>query len=231
MNSLLEAQLIKAYLFDLDNTLHDRTGAYERYSTDFLNNHFNNISKDEYEQKFSDMIELDNNGYISRQSMFNQLISKWKWDNGPGIDKLVEEYYAQFYKYTRFTPNMEYVLNELKKNGFKLGIITNGPSTQYKKIDQLGLRSLFDIILVSDEVGYPKPQKEIFNIACKMLHIKNEEACYIGDHFTNDIIGATNAGLKAVWYTYRGYPENSDIALLPPNTTVIYDIKNIIGLE
>jgi len=79
-------------------------------------------------------------------------------------------------------------------------------------------------------VGVEKPGKEIFNIACQQLNILNEEACYVGDHFTNDVIGATNAGLRAIWYTYRGYPKKIEKALIPLNTLVIEDINELIEL-
>ena len=48
-------------------------------------------------------------------------------------------------------------------------------------------------------VGYSKPEKEIFDIACKIVDLKPENCIMIGDKFKVDIQGALNAGMQAIW--------------------------------
>lgn len=56
-----------------------------------------------------------------------------------------------------------------------------------------------DIILVSEQEGIKKPQAEIFIRALERLYVRPKESVYVGDHLENDVIGARNAGLNAIW--------------------------------
>nr|CAI5840415.1 unnamed protein product [Callosobruchus analis] len=54
-----------------------------------------------------------------------------------------------------------------------VGLITNGPSAaQWEKVDKLNLKPLFDVILVSGDLPWEKPQKRIFQEACDMLGVR-----------------------------------------------------------
>jgi putative hydrolase of the HAD superfamily len=65
------------------------------------------------------------------------------------------------------------LINQLKQRGFKLGIITNGSvHWQHAKIDFAGIRSHFDTIVVSDEVGIKKPDSLIFQMALDRLSVQ-----------------------------------------------------------
>ena len=92
---------------------------------------------------------------------------------------------------------MKEVFTYLKEKNITYGILTNGKEqAQISKI-----KSLFEIIdfpvIVSDKVGYQKPQKEIFDL------IKDEETYYVGDGYEIDMIGASQAGIKTIWYNHQ----------------------------
>ena len=92
------------------------------------------------------------------------------------------------------------MLQRFKKQGFLVGLITNGQhALQYAKLRLTGLRYVFDEILVSGDYGVEKPDKEIFLIACEKLGIDPAEAVYVGDNRKNDIDGAAGAGMRTVW--------------------------------
>ncbi|GAF06117.1 2-haloalkanoic acid dehalogenase [Paenibacillus pini JCM 16418] len=91
------------------------------------------------------------------------------------------------------------VVTVLRKK-YKTGLITNGKTNiQYGKIDQIGMRNDFDIIIVSEEAGVKKPDPSIFEMACTALDVRSEECIYIGDHPMNDIEGAFRAGMETIW--------------------------------
>ena len=70
---------------------------------------------------------------------------------------------------------------------------------QRNKIDALGLTPLFDVIVLSGEVGVHKPDLRVFNHATKQLGVANEDCVFVGDNADADIVGALNAGMEAVW--------------------------------
>ena len=94
------------------------------------------------------------------------------------------------------------ILNLAKENNVKLGIITNGPSEhQWSKVKALGVEKWIDRenIIVSGDHGINKPDVRIFEIMQEKLQLPNDSLYYIGDSLENDIVGANNAGWKAIW--------------------------------
>ncbi|MBD8114893.1 HAD family hydrolase [Bacillus megaterium] len=54
-------------------------------------------------------------------------------------------------------------------------------------------------MLVSEQEGIKKPYVDIFLRVLKRLDVKAEETVYVGDHPENDVLGARNAGMHAIW--------------------------------
>ncbi|WP_449176375.1 HAD family hydrolase [Streptococcus hyovaginalis] len=84
-------------------------------------------------------------------------------------------------------------------------IITNGSSShQRDKIRQLGMGKWVtnNAIYISSEVGSAKPKRTIFDLAAKGRSVN--DFIYVGDSFSNDIVGAKSAGWKTIWFNRRG---------------------------
>ena len=87
----------------------------------------------------------------------------------------------------------------------RLGIISNGdPLQQRLKLETTHLTSLFSPIVVSGDIGKPKPQPEIFLHACKLANVQPEECTYIGDNPIFDVFGSRAVGMSGVWINRRG---------------------------
>jgi len=69
----------------------------------------------------------------------------------------------------------------------------------YKSLRAVGISEFFNVVVVSEEVGWRKPSAKIFQDALNRLQIKACEAVYIGDSPNEDIKGAKMAGLKTVF--------------------------------
>lgn len=81
-----------------------------------------------------------------------------------------------------------------------VGIITNGfVETQKKKFEQFGLHSKTNIFIISEEVGHPKPQREIFRFAEEKADVDREHILYVGDSWSSDVIGTQKAEWKMAW--------------------------------
>jgi putative hydrolase of the HAD superfamily len=96
-------------------------------------------------------------------------------------------------------------LETLRAAGLTLGVITNGPSSvQREKLALLALEPYFDCIVVDSELGYPKPDRRIFEHATASVGLTAAEMLFVGDTPSADIGGARGAGWTAVWYNPRG---------------------------
>ena len=97
------------------------------------------------------------------------------------------------------------VLNQLKKEGKLIGIITDGNATvQEAKVRLLGLFDIIDALILPDalvingETHFTKPNPVVYEACLEKLGVKPEEAVYIGDNPLKDFVGAGKIGMKTV---------------------------------
>ena len=101
-------------------------------------------------------------------------------------------------------------LVELRARGYTLGLITNRVHVQhfYELLDQMELRSHFDVTLASGEVGISKPEPGIFVAALERAGAAAAESLYVGDNYWADVVGAQRAGVTPVLLDpHRIFPE------------------------
>lgn len=95
------------------------------------------------------------------------------------------------------------LLEWLRKQGYGIGIITDGrPEGQRAKIKALGLETMVDYIVVTDELGgveYRKPNKTAFIKIQEFFGVPFEEMCYIGDNIKKDFIAPRLLHMKSFW--------------------------------
>ncbi|XP_046402037.1 N-acylneuraminate-9-phosphatase [Ischnura elegans] len=93
------------------------------------------------------------------------------------------------------------LLRQLHRRHFHLGLITNGPSrAQWEKVHRLDLARLFDVILVSGDLPWEKPNAHIFHEACRLLGVPPSACLMVGDKLETDIQGGKEAAFGAtVW--------------------------------
>ena len=103
------------------------------------------------------------------------------------------------------------LLTALCAAGKTLILITNGmQSTHRRRIAFLGLEPHFDHTLISDVVGFAKPDPRIFHHALTLAECSPAEAAMVGDNPVNDIDGAQAVGIDAFWF-------NPEVRPMPPN--------------
>src|SRR5262245_62460769 len=69
----------------------------------------------------------------------------------------------------------------------------------YESLDHFGIRSAFETIVVSAEVGWCKPHRIIFDHTFEKMRIRPDEALLIGDQLDIDVFGALNCGMHVAW--------------------------------
>jgi putative hydrolase of the HAD superfamily len=89
-------------------------------------------------------------------------------------------------------------LNALVSRGVKLGILSNWDDRLRPLLRQMKLDGYFKTIVVSCEVGAPKPDRAIFLEAASKLQVAPEAILHVGDNVESDIQGAKAAGFRAL---------------------------------
>ena len=69
----------------------------------------------------------------------------------------------------------------------------------YESLDHFGIRSAFETVVVSAEVGWCKPHRIIFDHTFQKMGIRPSEALFIGDQLYVDVYGALNCGMHVAW--------------------------------
>lgn len=103
------------------------------------------------------------------------------------------------------------VLEGLKKKGLKIGLISNCSSEEVDGLFSCPLTDCIDEIVLSFEAGVSKPHKEIYLLACERLQVNPGECIFVGDGGASELVGATNAGMRAyraAWFYDRADIEN-----------------------
>ena len=110
-------------------------------------------------------------------------------------------------------PHAKLVLARLSEN-YPLGIISDSALTPGSFVRQLmardGILEFFTAFTFSDETAHTKPEVVQFYSTLKQLNVEPAEAVHIGDIFRTDIVGAKNAGMKAIRFTGFNKTETND---------------------
>ncbi len=202
--------MIKAIFFDLDDTLVNSKKAEYNAICDFkkLYSEFDKIKDIDFANVWNkitiEIYEEYHSGKISFEELrigrMKGLFSNYSINiSDEEAEQKFKDYKSIYEKNWILFDDAKEVLEHLK-NKYKLVIISNGDGKwQRKKIEHMGLNKYFSDIIISSEVGYSKPEKEIFDIACKMVDLKPANCVMIGDKLKVDIQGALNAGMQAIW--------------------------------
>ena len=183
-------------LFDLDNTLVDRTRAFGR-ALPLLAEHYG-LDPDEV---VPFMIETDQDGGVGWGVWMKLTIERF------GVDTTAEEMETTFRPHYlacyQVEPEAVDGLHRLKDRGWRIGVVTNGPPSQNEKVTGTGLDRVVDGWVVSEEVGVRKPDRRIFELASARCGAPLDGGWMVGDSAPADMVGARNAGLRSVWL-HRG---------------------------
>lgn len=113
------------------------------------------------------------------------------------------------------------------KNGYNLGVISNGLAVkQWEKLIGLGIYHFFDVVATSEELGYEKPEREIFEFAMEKLKVKPEECVMVGDRRETDILGASKVGMYTVLKKSKTIVKKSSAKKILPD----FEIANILEI-
>lgn len=214
--------MIKAVVFDLDDTL---ISEKEYIKSGFK--HISELISKEHNIEAISIYEFMNNLFKEdSKNVFNRLLDKLniKYDD-EYIKYLIHEYRSHMPTINLYQDAQE-ILDCLRVNGIKLGMITDGYKiTQRNKLKALNIEEYFECIVVTDELGreYWKPHRKSYEIVKEVLGLQYQEIVYVGDNINKDFITANKLGIHTVMIN------RSEGVYLNLDKDEEYKAKNIIN--
>jgi HAD superfamily hydrolase (TIGR01549 family) len=141
--------------------------------------------------------------------------------------KLREKLTEAFSEHMRMViPNSALDLcEELKKRGYRLGIVSNWTYQLGELLRLQGALDLFDSIITAHEVGVAKPHPEIFNAVVEDLDVDAEKCVFVGSSYAADVVGCQRVKMLPILYD----PELTELRALEPldTSSKVVSIENL----
>jgi HAD superfamily hydrolase (TIGR02253 family) len=196
--------MIKAVVFDLDNTLVDFM-AMKKQSIDAAIGAMIDaglkLSREEIQQRIDKIYQERG---MEFQSVFDQLL----YDEFKKVNHKILSAGAVAYRRAREAalvpyPHVYSTLMDLLKMGMKLGVVSDAPSKEaWLRLTYLNFHHIFDHIVTFEDTGVRKPNPEPFKKILQLLHVEPSSALMVGDWAERDVVGASKVGMKTVFARY-----------------------------
>jgi putative hydrolase of the HAD superfamily len=207
--------MIRAVLFDLDDTLVDHqhasraaiAGVRERF-TPLHSCELDDLVREN--QRILDSMHHDVS--LGRRDVADARIERYRRlfayaGHGPERASAAAELHRRLYHSGRRRVEGALELVTLLHARLRVGVITNNTvAEQREKLGTFGFAPHVDALVTSEEVGVAKPDPQIFRFALSSLGCEPYEAVMIGDAWVQDVLGATGAGIRALWLNRNGLP-------------------------
>jgi HAD superfamily hydrolase (TIGR01549 family) len=215
--------LIRAVLFDLDDTLFDHAHC-ARCALDAVRSAhppFSAADPLELERSHSRILEEIHGDVMlgrmpldaARVERFRRLFRSVGEDVDDEVAASAAAGYRQAYIESRRAVAGAAALLAAVKPRAKVGVVSNNLlEEQQAKLRHCELDRYVDVLMVSEEAGVSKPDPKIFEMALTRLDCAASEAVMIGDSWPADIVGAQASGIRAIWVNPHG--------AAPPDPTV-----------
>lgn len=123
-------------------------------------------------------------------------------------------------------PNADEMMQQLQRQGYKVGLLTNGEAyIQRGKVKMIGLEDSFDKILAGEEMGIQKPAVQAFEKMAQDLGCTPDQMVYVGDNPLNDVEASRRAGCIPIWVRTSG-----KAWAFPAYEKPLYEVNDILEL-
>jgi HAD superfamily hydrolase (TIGR01549 family) len=143
------------------------------------------------------------------------------------IPQIVARFRDDFSPKSYLEPGAKNLLHSLREVGLRLGLVSNRDRLLDEAATELGIIQYFDFTLAAGQVNSWKPDTVIFHHALKMGGgVLPAEAVHIGDNYYADVVGARNAGMRAILIDGEGaFPEAKSECLVISHLS---DLENLL---
>ena len=196
--------MIRAIIFDLDNTLLDfvkmKQFAVKAAITAMIEA---GLNVDE-EKAYQDIFDLYVEKGWENQQVFDDYLNQTV---GNVSNKILAAGIVSYRRAREATllvyPNVNKTLIELIKMGIQLSVVSDAPSREaWMRLYYLNLHHVFDPVLTFDDTGVRKPSPKPFEMALEIMKSTPDEVLMIGDWPERDVVGAKQIGMKTIFARY-----------------------------
>lgn len=201
--------IMQAFIFDVDDTLYDRSSPFEKAYLELYGSRFDIPVKELYwatTKRGDEVFEAAQTGRMEMDAAHVYRFQKGFADMGIMISDTEAMDFRHVYERKQneieISAGMRELLDFCKGQHVPMGIITNGTQEhQWRKIKQLGVEKWIPAqwIVISAACGIRKPDERIFRHMQEKMNLGECDFYYIGDSYANDIPGAVKAGWKSIW--------------------------------
>ncbi len=236
--------MIKAVLFDFDQTLVDSANGFRFAEKQVQRNIFEDMPDTSWDDFISFYRRLRRQFHktsnLSRMALWEEVCRHFgrPYDSFM-LEKWEDHYWLTVKALTSLFPEVPGTLETLSKQ-YKLAAVSNtqaqaGPQ-KHRLLETPQLTELFEVIIVAGEGGVPtKPDRTAFLTCLEMLNVDPEQAVYVGDDWNTDICGAADASVQPIWLKHhklsRSWPEPDRDISVPVITKLdsLLDIDSILS--
>lgn len=201
--------MIKAVIFDVDNTLYDFTKAHKAafralsaYAEERLG-----ISREAFERLHRET-QKELRAYMGETAVlhnrcirYQAMLEKACLPLYPHVLEMNDLYWETLLTEAVPSVNARETMQMLKQRGIRIGIGTDMTARmQFRKLETLGMLAYVDFLVSSEEAGAEKPAPSFFARCAEKADCGKKECLFVGDSLRKDVLGALDAGMQAVWY-------------------------------
>lgn len=193
----------RAVIFDLYETLISEHGL-EQQPKPIMASRLG-INEDEFKREWSKIQEQRFTGQIANfPSALRQICETL----GHEVDNKIlnqlhrERLEMKRYPFMNVDEQVLEMLTTLVKSGVKVGVLSNATAEEVAAWPDSKLAGLIEEAVFSCDVGKMKPDVSVYHLACSRLGVVPEATIFVGDGGFDELVGAANAGLTALWATW-----------------------------
>lgn len=191
-------------LFDLDDTLLDRTTAFRDWVRWLAGRHGLDPAV-----ATAWFCGVDDDGALRLPQLAE--LARIRFELRATVPELVAAHDETIHRFFRLDESVATALRRLRADGWRIGIVTNGRLVQERVIVATGLHELVDGWAISAAEGVAKPDRSLFELAARRAGATLADAWMVGDSPDDDIVAANDLGLTSVWvHRNRAWPYGGD---------------------
>ncbi len=189
-------------LFDADETLFSfnsylgLTAMLKRYGIEFTREDY-----EAFQAVNKPLWVAYQNNEITAQDIQTRRFAKLSAQTGIDALQLNQELMAEMALVSKPLDGVMTMLEQLYGK-VKMGIITNGfTELQQKRLVNTKTERFFDIVVVSEQIGAAKPDRQVFDYAFTLMDQEDRtKVLMVGDTLASDVLGGNNAGIDTCWF-------------------------------
>lgn len=206
----------KAVIFDLWNTLIRKKG---ENVTGLVSDHFKLPRTEVHEWLRVASVGKDGS---DRYKVYETLCLANNVAFGKSDKQFIDELFEKYVTECEWTHDARETLSELKRRGFRIGILSNTTALSHHVIKKFGVLELVDEVVFSCDVGYLKPDPRIFLCLLNIMGLSTKEVYMVGDKITTDLLGAMILNIDTIYYNVH-----EKESYMAPNISINGIVNNI----